>query len=300
MQLEALQYFIAVVDAGSFRQAAENIHISQSALSRQVDNLEKSVGAQLLSRLARGVELTEAGRIFLYTARTIHASLTLAHDEITALEGLNKGKIRLASVEPFAEQLLAELISSFQKTYPEIQFDVRVGTSRRVIELINQGVAEIGIAYNAAHDPALKLLALLEQPLVAFLSSEHPLAHQPALSIAHLAGFPLALAPARSQSRQLVDAAARQAGIQLTVSVESDSVALRLAMARKPPLATIAAAIAGLPEVKNGNLLCRPLLDEALQKNNIAIVSVKGRIRSKAVVNFERHLYRTFRGSNPS
>ena len=291
MKLDALRYFIAVMEAGSFRDAAESLHVAQSALSRQIQSLERSLGTQLLSRLPRGVEPTAAGRIFLGSARDMLANLTLAQDEISALQGLNKGEVQIASIEPFADQILPDLITSFQKSHPGILFDVRVGNTRQVVELVREGIAEIGVAYNTPPDPAIHVLISLIQPMVAFVSPLHALATQPLIGISDLAKHPVVLAPARSPSRRVIDEAARRAGISLRVVVESDSVGLRLALARQPPRVAILAAISGRRALADGSLVALPFHDHLLEESSLQIISLKGRTRSRAVIDFERRLY---------
>lgn len=291
MNLDTLRYFIAVMEAGSFREAAESLHVAQSALSRQIQSLERSLGTQLLSRLPRGVEPTAAGRIFLRSAKDTLANLTLARDEISALQSLNRGEVQIASIEPFADQILPDLITSFQKSHPGIVFDVRVGNTRQVVELVREGIAEIGIGYNTPPDPAIHVLISLIQPMMAFVSPLHPLAARSSIGIGDLNKHPMVLAPARSPSRRVIDEAARRAGISLRVVVESDSVGLRLALARQPPMVAILAAISGRHALTDGSLIALSFHDHLLEESNLQIISLKGRTRSRAVIDFERRLY---------
>ena len=295
MNLEALRYFVAVVEAGSIREAAEGLHVAQSALSRQIQNLEQAFGAPLLSRLPRGVEPTDAGRIFLRRARDGLAAVELARDEIAALRGLEAGEVRIATIEPFADQLLPALIGRFRQRHPGVVFDVRVGNTRQVIGLVREGVSEIGIAYNPPADPALRVLATLVQPLVAFVSPRHELAGHRGITLDELRHWPLVLAPARSPTRRLIDDAARRAGHALQIVVESDSVGLRLALAEQPPTVTVLAELSGRVVTGQRRLIALPFNDRWLEDSTVQIISLKDRARSRAVADFERGLLRAMR-----
>ncbi|MGY3410837.1 DNA-binding transcriptional LysR family regulator [Bradyrhizobium sp. GM5.1] len=118
MNLTALRYFVAVVEAGSIREASEGLHVAQSAVSRQIQTLEHSFGTPLLTRMARGVEPTLAGQVLLRHARDGLAAIAQARDDITALQGLRKGEVRIATIEPFATEVLADLLVRFRRRYP--------------------------------------------------------------------------------------------------------------------------------------------------------------------------------------
>ncbi|SEP84454.1 DNA-binding transcriptional regulator, LysR family [Faunimonas pinastri] len=300
MNLEALRYFVAVAEAGSIREAAENLHVAQSALSRQIQNLEQAFGAPLLSRLPRGVETTPAGRIFLRRARDSLAAVALARDEIAALQGLSTGEVRIASIEPFADDLLPDLITRFREKHPGITFDVRVGNTRQVVGLVQEGVVEIGIGYNPPPDPALRVLTSLTQPLVALVSPHHSFAGCEEIRFADLAGQPLVLAPAGSPTRQVIEAAAARAGIRLRVVVESDSVPLRLGLAERASLIAILAELSGRAAAERGRLVSLRFSDALLQESEVQIISLKDRARSRAVIDFERGLYGAIRRMNGS
>ncbi|MCK9908739.1 LysR family transcriptional regulator [Microbacteriaceae bacterium K1510] len=295
MNLTALRYFVAVVEAGSIREAAESLHVAQSALSRQIQNLEEAFGAPLLSRLPRGVEPTMAGKTLLRHARESLASMALAQDEIAALQGLRKGEVRIATIEPFASEILAALIARFQIRHPSISFDVRVGNTRQVMGLVREGLAEVGIGYNPPVDPALTVLATSDEPLLGFVQPGHELADRRSIKFRDLANHWLILPPARSPTRRKIDDAARQAGVVLRASVESDSVALRLAVAEATSAVAVLARLSGRSAVRQSRLVSVPIDDNGLQGGQIKILALKDRQRSRATLTFMRGLQTAIR-----
>ncbi|MFG1186848.1 LysR family transcriptional regulator [Xanthobacter aminoxidans] len=295
MNLTSLRYFVAVVEAGSMREAAEGLHVAQSALSRQIQNLEQAFGAPLLSRLPRGIAPTMAGRVLLRHARDTLSAVALAHDEIAALQGLRRGEIRIATIDPLAEDILPGLITRFQARHADISFDVRVGNTRQVQGLVREGLAEIGIGYNPPPDPDLAVLTAVDQPLTAFVAPDHPLAAQPAIALEALEGCRLILPPARSPTRRLIDEAMRRQGVTARVAVESDSVALRLNTAARTQAVALLAELSGRTAVAQGRLAGVPIADPAVENGSIQIFALKARQRSRAVTAFLRGLQMAIR-----
>ncbi|GGF54409.1 LysR family transcriptional regulator [Azorhizobium oxalatiphilum] len=291
MNLNALQNFIAIVEAGSIREAADNLHIAQSALSRQVLALEREFGAPLLSRLPRGVEPTPAGRIVLRHARLTLDQVRSARDEVSAIEGLRAGQIRLAAIEPFAHVMLPDCIVRFQKSYPDISFDVRVGNTPQVTTLVQEGIAELGIAYNTPREAGLVLRSSSRQPLVALVSPRHPLADAASVTMDDVARFPAILPPKGSPTRLIIEEAARRANTPLRpIALESDSVALRLSLAQRTLGIAILAHISGLAERDAGHVRLLPITDDMLSERRLDLIAAEGRTLTRATREFERLL----------
>ncbi len=291
MNLNALRNFIAVVEAGAIREAADTLHLAQSALSRQILALEREFGAQLLERLPRGVVPTPAGRVVLRHARLTLDQMNGAREEIAAFAGLRTGQIRIGAIEPFASGPLAACISRFQARYPGIGVEARVGNSRQVARLVQEGIVELGIAYNAPRAEGLAVRAAARQPLVALVRPGHDLAEQDAVRLADLAGARLILPPAGSPTRLLIEEAARRARLILEqVALESDSVALRLAVAARTEGVAILAHLSGVAACAAGTLTMRPLADPLLGAGQLELLCGTGRTLSKATAAFERRL----------
>lgn len=291
MNLIILKNFIAIVEAGSIREAADNLHIAQSALSRQIFALEREVGAPLLVRRARGVEPTEAGRILLRHARAAADQLSSAGAEIAAIQGLQSGFIRIAVIEPFATRPLPDCIARFQASYPGISFDVRVGNSRQITSLVREGVVDLGVAYNTPRDHEILLRTAVLQPTVAFVRPQHPLLARERVTLADFTDYPLILPPAGSPTRLLIDEAWRRAAVTpMRVGLESDSVGLRLAMAQHTNSISILALLSGRSSVDSGTLVELPFEDKLLSEGQLELIAARGRMPSKATLEFERIL----------
>ena len=120
----SLRYFAAVARHGSIREAAEELHVAQSALSRQIQKLEQDFGVPLFQRHARGVELTSAGEIFLRHARSSLRQTERVRSELDALKGLRRGTINLQAIESLVPGVLPQAILRFSARHPGITFEV--------------------------------------------------------------------------------------------------------------------------------------------------------------------------------
>lgn len=301
MNLAVLKNFIAIAEAGSIRVAADNLHIAQSALSRQVFALERELGASLLLRKARGVEPTDAGRILLRHARAAADQIISAEAEIAAMQGLQSGFIRLAVIEPFAARPLPDCIARFQERYPGIGFDVRTGNSRQIVSLVREGVVDLGIAYNTPRDSEILLRAAVRQPTIALVRAGHPLATSGRVTLADFADYPLILPPSGSPTRLLFDEAWRRVvNVPMKLALESDSVGLRLAMAERTDSVAILARLSGSANVEAGTLVELPFEDRLLSEGQLELIAAQGRMPAPATLEFERLLRSALKSEHAS
>jgi len=122
MQISMLKYFLAVAETGSIRQASLTLHVSASAISRQIQNLEHSFQTTLFDRCADGMLLTEEGKILaLHMQRTMR-EMELARAKIADLHGLTAGTVRYATIEGVVRAWLFPAIADFQSLYPLVKF----------------------------------------------------------------------------------------------------------------------------------------------------------------------------------
>lgn len=294
VNLAALRSFIAVTEAGSFRAAAEHLHVVQSVLSRQIIALEREIGAVLLTRKPRGVELTRAGEIVLKHARASLGHIDLARAEIAAVEGLRTGRVSIAAIGPVADAILPQAIVAFARIHPGIGFDVRVGNTPHVLGLLSEGVVELGVAYNAPLTDGLHVRCSIEQPLVAVVRAGHPLADEGGQTLPALAEWPAILPPRGSPTRLLIDEAARRADVRLRdVLLESDSVGLRVALAARTDAVAI---LAPLSAATAEQVRAIAISDPMLGVGRIDLLASDVQAISPATTAFEPVLRRFMRG----
>ena len=178
MTLQEIEYFIEVVEAGSIRAAARRIGMSQPALTRAMQQLEESIGLQLMRRAARGTTLTPAGTIFLAHARAGHAELRKAVEEARRSRD-DAGSIVTIGVSPVSTTLLLpELALRLQKIQPTTRLSVLPMTPGPILPMVRDDTVDMGVAAHTYEtlDTGLRYRPLFEIQLRVAARPGHPLA----------------------------------------------------------------------------------------------------------------------------
>lgn len=202
MELRHLRYFIAVAETLHFGRAAEQLHMAQQPLSRQIRNLEAELTVQLFHRTKRTIRLTEAGRAFLPEARK---TLRQADRAISIAQRADQGKtgeLQIGFTGPILNSVLPTIIRQFKHQYPDIHLELhRLQTNAQVKALLNEeihvGLLHPPIATVLDIGGALSQQVIYHEPLVAVLPDIHPLAQKAPdpISVKALANEPFILFP---------------------------------------------------------------------------------------------------------
>ncbi|WP_371366146.1 HTH-type transcriptional regulator GltC [Sporomusa rhizae] len=145
MEIRQLKYFLAIAEARQITKAASQLHITQPPLSQQMLLLEKELGVQLLERTKKQIKLTEAGCILQNRAEQIIELINSTINEVQEAANGVSGKLKIGTITSSGRSLIPEYIQKFHQTYPKVSFDLRLGDSRRILELLNAGIIEIGL-----------------------------------------------------------------------------------------------------------------------------------------------------------
>ena len=190
--IQKYQAFVATVELGSFTKAAEALSYSQSGVSRMVADLEREWKVALLERGRAGVRLTSEGTRLLPLVRRVcdeHARLQAQVDD---LNGLQSGLIRIGTFSSVATHWLPNVISAFQKDYPNIDYELLLGDYGEIEEWVREGRVDCGFLRLPARAD-LEVLPLDRDELLAVLPEGHPLASRASVSAAELSEEPFML-----------------------------------------------------------------------------------------------------------
>jgi DNA-binding transcriptional LysR family regulator len=193
MELRHLRYFIAVAEELHFRRAAERLHMSQPPLSQQIRRLEEEVGAQLLLRNQRRVELTAAGAAFLVRAREILDAVEDAARQARRVQRGEVGRLAVGFVGSAMYSFVPELLRAFREQAPDIGLRLHeMGTTEQLRQL-DDGRLDVGFLRTPGRRPGLSFETVLEEQIVVALPDVHPLAQRPLVRTSDLFGEPLVL-----------------------------------------------------------------------------------------------------------
>lgn len=145
METRVLNYFLEVAKIGNVTKAAENLHITQPTLSRQIADLEKEIGVQLFDRSNRRLVLTKAGTMFQQRSQMILDLIKQTEIEVTEENDELTGTIHLGCVESSASSLMMTIVKKMQNKYPNVKFDIFTGNGDTLRERIDQGFLNVAL-----------------------------------------------------------------------------------------------------------------------------------------------------------
>lgn len=188
MEIDQVEAFVAIVRGRGVTRAATALHLSQPAVSRRLDLLERELGAPLFERIRSGVILTEAGHAFLPHAEALLASMRDGVEAVRGLGGPDRGAITVALVGTLASTPLTGCLRAFRERYPGVTLRLRTALSREVSALVRRGDATLGLRYGAEPHPDLVGRVIHDEPRVVVCSPRHRLARARRVEAAALQG----------------------------------------------------------------------------------------------------------------
>lgn len=188
LNLHLLEQFVALARTKNFTRAADELHLSQSALSRAIQKLEDQLGSPLFERKPREVVLTDLGELLLERARKI---LQLMEDTLSELsEAGRRGRIRLGAIPTIAPYFLPGLLSHFARRHPDIQVIVQEDTTDNLIRCCSHGEIDLAILAQPVITRHLEVEPLFEEELLLVVPVAHPLATAKSVKIEAMESFP--------------------------------------------------------------------------------------------------------------
>jgi len=224
MDLQLIRSFVTVAETGSITQAASRLGLTQSALSRRVQQLEEQLGARLFTRSRQGIELTEEGRLALQSGQRLLTSWNDLREQIRLHQGLELGRVRIGGGATAVSFILPSAIARFQSSHPRILFQMKEAGSSEIAEDVLEGRLELGIVTLPVRSGELLSRALMDDDIVLVAARDHPLAQGHDLEVAGLTDQGFVGFEAGTALRQLIDQAVREAGLEPHVVMELRSI----------------------------------------------------------------------------
>lgn len=155
MTLDQLRLFIAVAEREHVTAASRAMNVTQSAVSAAIAALEERYSVKLFHRAGRGIQLSEAGRLFLPEARAVVAQAAAAENVLDEISGLRRGMLRAVASQTIAAYWIPSMLAAFRKKYPQITVELAISNTEEAARRVREGEAELGIVEAIVDDPAL-------------------------------------------------------------------------------------------------------------------------------------------------
>lgn len=223
MNIPQLRTFVAVIEAGSFSEAARQMGVSQPAVTMQMQSLEADAGATLLDRRYRRIDLTEAGRVLLPYARKVLAELECAREEIAALSGAVTGRLVIAASTTPGVYVIPRLLGPFLAENPQVGVTITVHDTSEVVEAVESGRANFGVTGAVVKGAKVTFAPIGTDELVVICAPSSPLAKRTAVPLTDLAEANWVTRESGSGTRQVSEAFLADNGLdpaELCVAVE--------------------------------------------------------------------------------
>jgi DNA-binding transcriptional LysR family regulator len=220
LDLDLLRTFLAVVRSGSFTRAAAVVHVTQSAISRQMRDLERSLGAALFERFGRGVHLTAAGDALVGRAERI---LLEARDTLQVIEEIKAGvagELRIGATITAANYVLPDLLAEYRRKHPRVRLVLAPASTPKLLHQVQRNELDLAVVGQVPADTDLKTWQLIDDEVVLFAARAHPLTRKKTVSLQAIAAEDLILRDPGSDTRKLVEHWAQQTGASLRVLMD--------------------------------------------------------------------------------
>ncbi|MGV9546060.1 LysR substrate-binding domain-containing protein [Nocardia beijingensis] len=221
LTLRQLELFAALPKYSTLSAAAAALHISESALSHAVSELEKSVGEQLcVRRKARGLQLTPAGQFFAERARMLVRDADELVSQLAAKRGELSGPVKIGCYAGFASTLLPPVLDGFARAHPKVDIGISIGTDDELLPALSSGLLDIALVYDMFLPVGLRSRTIYDTEVLALLPAEHALAEEDSVSLTDLSPEPFIMldtAPSVGYTRRMFAASGLEPNVRVAV-----------------------------------------------------------------------------------
>ncbi len=292
MEDHKLKVFCTVAETKSFSKTSEIIHLTQPAVSLQIQALEEIYETKLFDRSSSFINLTPSGEILYRYAKEILALYAETEKEIGKITGLIKGSITIGASTTIGNYVLPTVISDFKKTHPKIKVNALIGNTKRVVDFLNAGVIDLGLVEGETSKHKIKTESIIQDELVFIVPPFHQWAKKKVVSILEITKEPFILREEGSGTRQMIEKYLLSHGINtgdmrialVLGSTESIKQAVENGIG-----VSIVSKWAARKEVKYGSLKLITPKEEKIYRN-FSLVMQKTAVLSHAVDEFLAYL----------
>jgi len=294
VDLRQLEILRAVAASGSFTSAGEHLHVSQSAVSRQILLLEEELNEQLFLRIGRKIRITPAGSTLLSLSNRLFDDIRETRAGILESQHTLNGSLRLVGGMTVCLYVFPPLLKAFRRAHPGVEVKVSAGATPRILRQLRNGAADLGLVTLPVDDPSLVSVPVMREELLLVTSPQHPLSRRKQIVPQDLVRQSFVLFEPGSNSRRTIDEFFVKEQIAPQVVTETENVEIIKALVRIGMGITIIPYQAVAREVRAGYLSCARIAGQQLVRETGWV-----HLRSNRVPRALQEMMKTFERVRP-
>lgn len=288
--LDLYRIFNVVSRNESFSKAAQELYMTQSAVSQAISKLEKELEVQLFYRTSKGVVLTSEGNLLNEHLNSALGIINVAEDKILEFKTLKTGQLRIGVGDTTTRYFLLPYLEKFHLSYPEIKLDILNGTTTEICEFIKAGKADVGICNLPIHDEYLQVIPCKEIQDVFVCGEKYKKLTKKPISLEGLMEMPLIFLEKKSNSRMFVENFLKKKGFHVSPVFELGSYDLALEFAKINLGISCVIKEFSKEYLERGDLY-QVMLEEEIPKRGIGICYLKNVLLSRAAKKFVESIH---------
>ena len=253
-----LFYFFHAARLGSFTTAEAALDVAQSAISRQIQQLERDVGCPLLERHGRGVTLTDAGKLLYQQAETILAGMAETLEAIDLAKRGGGGRLAIATPPIFSNTYMPDIVVRFAEAFPDVQLTALEASTGQVFDYLVAGEVDLAVVLHSSNSHRLSMTKLIVESLMLIVAPGHPLASMKAVARSDVPAK-LIVTGSPHGSRVLVESYFEEGGTRVAPQLCIDGLSMTKALVKHRGFSAIYPASACSKELRDGELVALPL-----------------------------------------
>jgi DNA-binding transcriptional LysR family regulator len=283
-----LKYFSEVAACGSIRSAAERLHVSSSAVNRQIIQLEEELGTRLLDRLPNGVRLNAAGTRLLQHIQETQQGFKLLRADLAGAHGEMRGQVSVSAMDSLFLSVLLDAVRSFSTAHPHVTYKFNCAPAYAVMTEVGVGVSDIGVCFVNENMPSgVRVITAVDLPPGVVMAPDHPLAAREELTLDDCKEFPLVRHGSQVMTMQsVVEAAFVGSWDEMNTRLTCNFAPLLKELVLDGGCISFFSKISWIKELNAGRAVWRPLRKSGTEKMKLAVVQPASRALSAATHAF--------------
>ncbi|WP_241650145.1 LysR family transcriptional regulator [Rosenbergiella collisarenosi] len=283
-------YYLAVVRSGSLRKAAERLHISASAINRQILQAEASFGTPLFERLADGLRMTTAGELLYADLLRWQREFEVTKQRFDEIQGLQRGKVKIGLVQALNQGEIADCLARLVEQYPRLTLEIVIESSKAIGEQLRTANLDVGLLLDPGEVSGLEVRSFCELDVGVALSPRHPLAEKKILRLSELHGQRHILPGENLVVHERVIALYQRAALSVENTIICNDIALIRHFVTKDSGIALLCQLDVQREIEEGSLVFIPLHNNRTLPLTLALCVAPSRQLSRAALRVIQQL----------